>query len=305
MSSKTMRFLISWIIYVSFIIFVLVNKAIFHFFDLEPRLWLTVVIWMILFFTPAVLIFFMIVWGVQSCKNSVGHFFASLALIIYIIAALLFLAICGFFSILRMDSEEILEDGTILVTEPGFPDPGPSYRCLKVMFFARQPIDGTREYGTDFEDSYVSEETEEASPSRIPEASVTPEADNASPTGTPEQAAQLIYDRMFASQNKLCSFQYNAKGNLYLDLGEGSRESEDAGITTKETLTYDRISKNGKCYLFVHYEYHYDSSGQSLDNTSILNFYAANLETGEVVSADKTSWSDSACDAYYQATGEY
>lgn len=92
---------------------------------------------------------------------------------------------------------------------------------------------------------------------------------------------------------------------MYVILGRGTRELDGTTVNTQETLTYDRVSQNGKCHLFVYYEEHYDADGNKLDNTSILNFYAVNLETAEVTAADKTSWSDSGSAAYHEATGEY
>lgn len=279
--------LISWIVYFSFLIFVAVNYVIFHFLNLEPRTWVTSITWILMVLTPFILIFFLLIRLIHICKNTISRGFAVFALIVYIIISLLFLFVLSIKGLFAMETEKLLEDGTILVTEAGFPDPGPSYRCVRVTFFARQPIPNTWENSAG--STIVQEPTEEPS----------------SKIDAPEKAAQTIYDTIFAPQGKKCSFQYNAKGNLYLILDKGSRELDGITVSTQETLTYDRISQNGKCYLFVYYEEHYDSEGNKLDSTSILNFYAVNLTTGQVTAADKTSWSDTASEAYCEATGEY
>lgn len=340
----------SWIAYFAFLLFTVINYLIFLLLHLEPRTWLTVLTWLLIVLVPCILLFLMILNSIHICKSSITKGFLTFALVIYSIAALGFLCMLGLWGLFNLEEEKILDDGSILVTEAGFPDPGPSYRCLRVLFFARQPIPGTRETADDRSpdsrshsdtlpgntasgdteadsagsDSMKSDGTEsnsaesdgmrsdgtesdgtESDDTEPDSAESDSPADSSPYVDEPTKAAQMIYDRIFAPQGKKCSFQYDAKGNLYVILDKGSRELNGTTVTTQETLTYDRISKNGKCHLFVYYEEHYDDDGNKLDNTSILNFYAVNLETGEVTAADKTSWSDSGSAEYYEATGEY
>ncbi len=124
-----------------------------------------------------------------------------------------------------------------------------------------------------------------------------------------ETNAKIIYDAVLAEQEYSYEVCYNAKGNLYINLG--SRPAGEAGDQFNTgiycfTLVYDRTSKNGGCELFVLYKEHYAEEGgmgQS-DATAILNMYAVEVDTGKVVAADKHSWSDVGTREYRELTGE-
>ena len=103
-----------------------------------------------------------------------------------------------------------------------------------------------------------------------------------------ENAAKLIYNKVLEGQGYTCMVKYNAKGNLYLDLGDGF------------TLVYDRVSKNGACELFVLYGED-ESSGET---THILEMYAVEIESERVISSGKRAWSDVGSEEYRRATGE-
>ena len=94
-----------------------------------------------------------------------------------------------------------------------------------------------------------------------------------------EEAAEVLHDAVFAEEGYSYKLCFNAKGNLYIDLG------------TKEgyqyLLVYDRISKNGSCKLFVLYR----SSGDS-SNDVIVDMYAVEQETKKVIASGKRRWSD-------------
>ena len=86
----------------------------------------------------------------------------------------------------------------------------------------------------------------------------------------------------------------NAKGNFYAIFESG----EENGNSWDNRLVYDRTSKNGECELFV---YERVETGK---DTQLLGFYAVNKTTGEVISGEKTSWSEVGSEAYREATGE-
>ena len=86
----------------------------------------------------------------------------------------------------------------------------------------------------------------------------------------------------------------NAKGNFYAIFESG----EENGNGWDNRLVYDRTSKNGECELFV---YERVETGK---DTQLLGFYAVNKTTGEVISGEKTSWSEVGSEAYREATGE-
>lgn len=125
-----------------------------------------------------------------------------------------------------------------------------------------------------------------------------------------EACAQIIYDEVLEEQGYTYEVCYNAKGNLYLNLG--SRPAGEPGDyydtgTYRFTLVYDRTSKNGTCELFVLYKEHYteEKDGMSSnDTTAILDMYGVEVKTGKVTAADKQSWSDVGTEEYRELTGE-
>lgn len=113
-------------------------------------------------------------------------------------------------------------------------------------------------------------------------------------------AVWLIYEKHYIdnpnSESEAPSFYYNAKGNFY------------AKVMQKEyscvLLVYNGMSENGKCQLFVAEEEHYDVDGNPLDSTSLLEFYAVNLEEGQVYEAHKNTWGGAEAEEYKKATQE-
>ncbi len=120
------------------------------------------------------------------------------------------------------------------------------------------------------------------------------------------EAAQGVYNAVLAAEGYSCEEKYDARGNLYLDLGSraaGEPEDKSNNGTYHFSLVYDRTSQNGACELFVLYKEHYTEAGSN-DGTAILDMYAVETATGKVIAADKQSWSDVGCEAYRTATGE-
>ncbi len=113
-------------------------------------------------------------------------------------------------------------------------------------------------------------------------------------------AVWLIYEKHYIrdpdSEREAPIFYYNAKGNFYAKVT--GRDNADV------LLVYNGVSENGKCQLFVAEEEHYDTDGNQLDNTSLLEFYAVNVEEGQVYEAHKTSWGGAESEEYRNATRE-
>ncbi len=112
-------------------------------------------------------------------------------------------------------------------------------------------------------------------------------------------SVQLIYQKHYQDNpNSLpapyCT--YNAKGNFYAEVVDKSHSCV--------VLVYDGISENGECYLFVAQEEHYDVDGTKLDNTSLLEFYAVNVEKRKVYEAHKDTWGGAESEEYREATKE-
>lgn len=124
-----------------------------------------------------------------------------------------------------------------------------------------------------------------------------------------EEAAQRIYEEVLEEQGYSYEVCYNAKGNLYIDLGQRPAGQEGDSETEgfyRMTLVYDRLSKNGACELFVLYKEHQreTETGTVGGNPAIVNFYAVETQTGRVIAADKTGWAELGCAEYREATGE-
>ncbi len=103
-----------------------------------------------------------------------------------------------------------------------------------------------------------------------------------------ETAAKLIYDNVLETQGYSYMVKYDAKGNLYIDLGSGV------------TLVYDRTSKNGTCELFVLYKEDIVSG----EEKHILEMYAVEVESQQVIASGRRAWSDVGSVEYREATGE-
>ena len=95
---------------------------------------------------------------------------------------------------------------------------------------------------------------------------------------------------------------FNAKGNLVIWLGK--QPADNLQSTTAESdyyLTYDRVSKNGSCYLFVLSEV---PEGYGLNNAYLREFYACEMTTLKVVAGNKTGWAQVGTAEYREITGE-
>lgn len=110
-----------------------------------------------------------------------------------------------------------------------------------------------------------------------------------------EKPARMIYDAFLAEEGFSYEVCFNAKGNLYIDLGS----KEEGSQLYHYRLVYDRPSKNGLCELFVLYRSIEDSSDEA-----IVDMYAAEPDTGEVVRSGRKAWSDVGTKAYRDLTGE-
>lgn len=139
----------------------------------------------------------------------------------------------------------------------------------------------------------------------------SPLSGNADPdTSVAKTNALIIYDEVLAAEGYTCEVCYNAKGNLYLDLG--SRDAGEEGDaydtgTYRFTLVYDRTSANGNCELYVLYKEHYteNADGSSTnDTTAILDMYAVETATGKVVASGRQAWNDVGSAEYREITGE-
>ena len=66
-----------------------------------------------------------------------------------------------------------------------------------------------------------------------------------------------------------------------------------------------RLSENEKCELYVLYRSKKNADGSwHISEAEILDIFAYNVSTKDVVSSGKTSWSATGNEKYYEVTGE-
>ena len=108
---------------------------------------------------------------------------------------------------------------------------------------------------------------------------------------------RTIYQQYFADQGCDFMISYSASGNSRVIL------NENEGII--EFLAYDRLSENEKCELFVLYRSKKNADGSwHISEAEILDIFAYNVSTKDVISSGKTSWLATGNEKYYEVTGE-
>ena len=108
---------------------------------------------------------------------------------------------------------------------------------------------------------------------------------------------RTIYQQYFADQGCDFMISYSASGNSRVILNENEE--------IIEFLAYDRLSENEKCELFVLYRSKKNADGSwHISEAEILDIFAYNVSTKDVVSSGKTSWSATGNKKYYEVTGE-
>ena len=108
---------------------------------------------------------------------------------------------------------------------------------------------------------------------------------------------RTIYQQYF--EDERCDFMisYCASGNSRVILNENEE--------IIEFLAYDRLSENEKCELYVLYRSKKNADGLwYTSEAEILDIFAYNVSTKDVVSSGKTSWSATGNEKYYEVTGE-
>ena len=108
---------------------------------------------------------------------------------------------------------------------------------------------------------------------------------------------RTIYQQYFADKGYDFMISYNAKGNSRVILKENDE--------IIEILVYDRLSNNEECDLYVLYRSKKNADGLwNISGAEILDIFAYNVSTKDVVSSGKTSWSATGNEKYYEVTGE-
>lgn len=119
---------------------------------------------------------------------------------------------------------------------------------------------------------------------------------------TPEGAYKYLFDEVFAKENYNYLTDYNAKGNFYGNLYTGEGLFSEMPVShIRVTAVYNGESSNGKCQVFVQYKELLDETG-NVTQTQIMDFYAIDMQTKEIVRGDKHAWEDSGSKEYIEVT---
>ncbi len=241
----------------------------------------------------------------------------------------LVLLVCnGLFQVGLLDPEEDVGDGLLIVTQENYLRPernidsyyeadGPFLRHYygPVESGDEESEASAVESGTENGESTPAVESE--SPAEEADDRLTDEDAYLSAEERAESAAQtrrkeelLLIAQYLADSGELDSTGLDAleptesaKGTVYVILWSEPWE-EDETVTVRGRLVYDRESANGECDIFVYYEDYIASDGNEAKSTAILEFYAVNQQSGEVIPGDKHSWSDVGSAEYREAIGE-
>lgn len=265
------------------------------------RDWVVYVSFFVLFFGWTVLTLYWLVKlfrliGKQTEKGKGAKTVQKILLVILWICLFLENSLMQVAQIFGSDAEvEVQPNGVIEIKHENWLDP-PEYYYNKAtgLFFRRTlTLDEIIEYG-------ISEETlEDDSTAHASDRETQNDSGNEEDPLMSQARAVYTYMKEHGEiaddgDVSQVTASCNAKGNFYAIFESG----EENGNSWDNRLVYDRTSKNGECELFV---YERVETGK---DTQLLGFYAVNKTTGEVISGEKTSWSEVGSEAYREATGE-
>ena len=274
-------------------------------------------------------------WMNRHVDNTAMRVISTIVLIVCIILEILMLLLFSFSEIITHKAETREADGMLRICQQSFLDPEIYYICEKKGVFLRKVLyyeeDGqgestidtgknssdennNPEFSSSTEQMDNTEKTSSTEDKRNMKENSSTENNQAladlQMSGDEERIAddyEAIYNYAYKETDNAPQYQYSAKGELYAVLGmyayTGSADDTTA-VQAQKRLIYERDSANGSYDLVVCYEDHYDTAGNKLDDTSILEFYAVNKTTREVIAADKHAWADAGSKEYRDATGE-
>lgn len=278
------------------------------------RDWVVYVSFFVLFFGWTVLTLYWLVKlfrliGKQTEKGKGAKTVQKILLVILWICLFLGNSLMQVAQILGSDAEvEVQPNGVIEMKHENWLDPPEYYYNKATGLFFRRTLtledDSTEQiFDGEIQNDSGSEE-DQTTGENTTDTNIDGTAENGADTETEDplmSQARAVYtymkehgeiaDDADASQ---VTADCNAKGNFYAIFESG----EENGNSWDNRLVYDRTSKNGECELFV---YERVETGK---DTQLLGFYAVNKTTGEVISGEKTSWSEVGSEAYREATGE-
>lgn len=245
-------------------------------------------------------------WMNRNVDNTAMRVISTIVLVVCIILEILILLLFSFSEIITHKAETREADGMLRICQQSFLDPEIYYICEKKGVFLRKVL----YYEEDGQGGSNSNTEETSNTEKESSTQASQNTTGIQLTADEERIAddyEAIYNYAYKETDNALQYQYSAKGELYAVLGmyayTGSADDTTA-VQAQKRLVYDRDSANGSYDLVVCYEDHYDTTGNKLDDTSILEFYAVNKTTREVIAADKHAWADAGSKEYRDATGE-
>ena len=242
---------------------------------LEFRSWVKWTVLILGYLIPAGTLLGYLIWGIEKLKAGLRE----ILLVVLVIAVLVLAA--GFFLLLFIGAlmfpeEKKLDNGLLEVRYATFRETE-VYECRSAGLFARTA-------GKPKESSREARDVPEipADPTQTP--APPGEQEEINPLETPEGSYQVLYDAVLSETYSISRPGYNAKGNFYSVLEEGTAEYEGRQVPYDITAVYDRKSDDGTSQWFVLYKNYYKETEEetSVMEAEILGGYAVHMETGEV-----------------------
>lgn len=253
---------------------------------LEFRSWVKWTALILGYLIPAGTLLGYLIWGIEKLKAGLRE-----VLLVLLVIAVLVLA-AGFFLLLFIGAlmfpeEKKLDNGLLEVRYATFRETE-VYECRPVGFLARTA--GRRKVS-----SKEAENVPEITVSPTPNPTSVPSEEEganesakteqeSNPLETPEGSYQVLYEAVLSETYSMSRPGYNAKGNFYSVLEEGTAEYEGRQVPYDITAVYDRKSDDGTSQWFVLYKNYYKETEEetSVMEAEILGGYAVHMETGEV-----------------------
>lgn len=129
-------------------------------------------------------------------------------------------------------------------------------------------------------------------------------------TNVQEAEKELFPGERIITAGYRALFHELSDASCEFDIIYGANESDSTCIVSEsgtyiEYLTYDGLSKNEMCGLYVLYRCEKETDGSySSENAEIIDIFAVVNDTGEIISSGKTSWGATGSEEYLLATGE-
>ena len=271
-----------------------------------------IMLWQFMVIAATVWISWKVFGGIE--KKS-ARYIGRINIWIFCVMIIGYLALMWIGNLFAMDEEYVNENGSITVAHSNFLDETEYSLWEKEGFLYRRYI--RESVGTNDTDPNrsIDEYLKEAYPERYEkpggsygqstESDAMIEDFDDNEYADEQESANIVNDGLVAIYRKIAKTEesYSFKTSW------GSHGDAEAILYEDESsvrfVRYDRQSNNEKCNLYVYYEVQKSADGSySAGDAKILDIYAYEIETGQVISSGRQKWPDMGNEAYRKATGE-